>query len=470
MEIMKIARSACWVLPGVMLAASSGLYAEELQSGRQRAKPEIQKPVEIDAKEKLLRDAGALMKAGKPAQAYKLLEPFEFDRSGEVRFDYLIGIAALDSGQPDKATLAFERVLAEDPGYAGARLDLARAYYQLGDIQRAKTEFELVLDQNPSDAARATIQKYLDEIAAREIGKKTRITGYVEGSVGHDSNINNATETPDNMIIPTLYPTSAELADNYYGVAAGGEINHDLNASFRLYAAADMSQRDYYKQNGFDAFGLEERAGVIYGTGTDRYRIGIEGGQNSLGGSRYYNVSGLNGDWRHTVDASNQLNVFGQYLQYRYADPILQMNDINQSVAGVGWQHMWEAQATLSGSLYLGTENDVGPATLSNPGGGRTDGAKSLVGLRVAGQAAVADRNRLYFSAGEQLGNFSNIDPLISSQRTDRLDDLTVGMNWYLDNQWVVRPQLVRYLNASNVGLYSYERTDISISVRRNFK
>lgn len=470
MDVMKIARSACRVLPGLMLAASGGVYAEQLQNGLQHAKPEVGKTAEIDAREKLLRDAEALMKAGKPAQAYKLLEPFEFDRSGEVRFDYLIGIAALDSGQPDKATLAFERVLAEDPGYAGARLDLARAYYQLGDMQRAQTEFELVLDQNPSDAARATIQKYLDDIAERKIGKRTRVTAYVEGSVGHDSNINNATETPDNMIIPTLYPTSAELADNYYGVAAGGEINHDLDAGFRLYAAADVSQRDYYRQSGFDSFGLEERAGMVYNTGTERYRIGMEGGQNTLGGSRYYNVSGLNGDWRHTVDASNQLNVFAQYLQYRYADPILQTNDINQSVAGVGWQHMWEAQATLSGSLYLGTESDVGPATLSNPGGGRIDGAKSLVGLRVAGQAAVADKATLYFSAGEQLGNFSNIDPLILGQRSDRLGDLTAGVSWYLDNQWIVRPQLVRYINVSNVAAYSYERNDFSLTIRRNFK
>jgi hypothetical protein len=421
MGVMKIARSACWVLPGLMFAASGGVYAEELQNGRQRAKPEIQKPAEIDAKEKLLRDAEALMKAGKPAQAYKLLEPFEFDRSGEVRFDYLIGIAGLDSGQPDKATLAFERVLAEDPGYAGARLDLARAYYQLGDIQRAKTEFELVLDQNPSDAARATIRKYLDEIAVRESGKKTRITGYVEGSVGHDSNINNATETPNNVITPTLYPTNAELGDHYYGVAAGGEINHDLNADFSLYVGADVSQRDYYRRNNFDLFGLDERFGVIYSAGTDRYRIGLSGAQDTLGGAQFYNSSGLDGSWRHAIDASNQLNVFGQYVQYRYADPILQTNDINQSVAGVGWQHMWEAQATLSGSLYFGTENDVGPATLSNPGGGRTDGAKSLVGLRVAGQAVVADKAKLYFSAGEQLGNFSNIDPLISGQRSDRL-------------------------------------------------
>src|SRR5450759_92543 len=176
---MRCASSAFWVLPGLMLAAN-GVYAQEAgQNARQRAEPEIKKPVEIDASEKPLRDAEALMKAGKPAEAYILLEPLEFDRSGEVRFDYLIGIAALDSGKPDKATLAFERVLAVDPNFAGARLDMARAYYQLGDLPRAKTEFETVAKQNPSEAARVTIQKYLDNIAGQEAWKQTRISGYV---------------------------------------------------------------------------------------------------------------------------------------------------------------------------------------------------------------------------------------------------------------------------------------------------
>ena len=470
-KFMRIARSARWLVPGLMLAASGAYAQDTVQDRRQHAETAIQKPLETAAKEKLLDEAEALMKAGKPDLAYKLLEPFEFDRAGEVRFDYLIGIAALDSGKPDKATLAFERVLAEDPNYAGARLDMARAYYQLGDIQRAKTEFGTVLEQNPSDAARATIQKYLDEIAAREAGKKTRVSGYIEGRVGRDTNVNNASEVPNNIITPTLYTTNSELADNYYGAGAGGEISHDLNANWQLYAGAGMLWRNNYRQKSFDSFDLEGRAGVVYGTGSDRYRIGVSGGQNSLGGTRHYDSSGVNADLRRTVSASRQLTVFGQYMQYRYADPLLQLNDINQLVAGAGVLQMFQnGKSALSGSVYLGTENDVGPATLTRPAGGRTDGVKRFVGIRAGGQAIVSDRTKLFFSAGEQFGNFSNVNPLIGGHRTDRLSDLTVGVNWYLGNQWIVRPQLARYINSSNVAAYAYDRNDYSLTIRRNFK
>jgi len=468
---MRFSILAYCLLPALLLAAS-GAYAQDASlMQRQHAATTIRKPVAIDTNQKLLDDAEALMKAGKPGLAYKLLEPFEFDRSGEVRFDYLLGIAALDSGKPDRATLALERVLVEDPNYPGARLDMARAYYQLGDMQRAKIEFETVLAENPSDEARATIQKYLDDIAERENVKKTRISGYVDGTAGRDTNVNNASDFPNNIITPTLIPSITELSDNYFGVAAGGEIKHDLNANFQIYAGADISKRNYILQKNFESLSTEERAGMIYGTGTDHYRIGVSGRQNTQGGAQYYNSSGVNAEWRHAPDATRQVSLFGQYVQYRYANSALQANDIDQIVAGAGMLNMLEnGKSALSGSLYVGTENDVGPATLLRPAGGRTDGAKHFLGLRAGGQTLAGTSVKLFFSAGEQVGYFSDVNPLISNHRLDRLGDLTVGMNWYLGNLWMVRPQLVRYINTSNVTAYSYDRNDYSLTIRRNFK
>lgn len=467
---MNFSKPACWVFSGLMLAASDVNAQEAGQDMRQSAESEIRLPVGVAAYEKQLRDAESLIKAGKPAAAYKLLEPLEFEHSGEIRFDYLIGIAALDSGMPDKATLAFERVLAEDPEYTGARLEMARAYYQLGDVSRAKTEFEAVLSQNPSEGARATIRKYLDNIEEKESGKRTLVSGYVEGTTGHDTNVNNASELTDNIITLTTNPDNTELADNYFGVAAGAEINHSMNANWLLYAGADLSQHNNHRQKNYDLLNLEERFGVIYGTRTDRYRVGVLGGQNTMGSVRYRNNAGVNAEWRHAVGASNQLNVFIQYMQYRFADTAMKLNDIDQQVVGAGWLHVFgDKKSTVSGSLYFGTEDDVGPVTLTNPDGGRTDGVKRLGGFRVGGQT-VGDSVKLYFSTGEQYGKFEEVNPTIFGRRTDRLDDLTLGANWYLNEQWTARLQLTRFINMSNVDAYAYDRTDYSLTIRRNFK
>ena len=466
-ERMNFSKSACWLFSGLMLVASDVNAQEVGQQILQNTEPEVRLPAGIDEYEKLLLDAEALMKAGMPEDAYKLLEPLEFDRAGEIRFDYLIGIAALDSGKPDKATLAFERVLAEDPGYVGARLELARAYFQLGDLSRARTEFEIVLNQNPSEVVRATIRKYLEKIEEKESGKQTHFSGYAEITIGRDTNVNNASELSDNIVTPTTNPD--ELADNYFAMAAGAQVRHSLNANWLLYAGADLSQHNNYKQKNYDLLNLEERFGVIHGTRYDRYRIGMLGGQNTMGNSHYRNNVGINAEWRHAVGANNQLNVFGQYRQYRFADEAMKLNDIDQQIAGAGWLHVFgNGKSTLSGSLYFGMENDVGPATLANPEGGRTDGVKRLAGFRFGGQTT-GENVKLYFSAGEQFGKFEETNPTILSQRSDRLDDVTLGANWYLDRQWTANMQMTRFINMSNVDAYAFDRTDYFLTIRRNF-
>ena len=483
---MKLAKLAACMLYGLILA-SNMVYAREAATQRTgteasaaQAKQETEagKQANIEAREKPLRDADDLIKRGKSADAYTLLEPLEFERAGEVRFDYLLGVAALDSGKPGKATLAFERVLAVNPDFAGARLDMARAYYQLGDLLRAKTEFETILKQNPSAAARATIRKYLDAIAAQDPANRTRISGYVEGTVGRDNNVNNATDQSQVSLpvlsnsVATLDPTSLKTADNYYGVAAGSKVIHRLNSNWKLYAGADLRLRGHDTQTSFDSLGLSGHAGLMFGKEANRFRAGLLGGAYTLGSSRNRNTAGFNAEWTHLLSSSNQLNLVGQYLQYRFAQDAMQVNDFNQQAMGAGWLHVLAGgKSTLSGSLYYGTEKDVSTIiTLATPTGGRINGAKRFSGLRVEGQAAYSDRTMLFASAGGQVGDYSKTNPYFLLQRTDSLYDLTLGANWHWDKLWSLRPQLTYARNNSNIVIYSYKRADVSVALRRDFK
>lgn len=435
-----------------------------------RKQGEARKQAELEAREKPLMDAEEMMRNGKPADAYALLEPLEFERSGEVRFDYLLGIAALDSGKPDKATLAFERVLAVDPNFAGARLDMARAYYQLGDLPRAKTEFETVLKLDPPEAVRATIQKYLDAIAMQEASRKTSFTAYVEGTLGNDSNVNNSTGQSQisipffNNAVFTLNPTNVKTADNYVGIAAGAEVNHSISSSFGIYAGADLRDRSNFSKTAFSSLSVDGRAGIVLGSETDMFRFGVLGGQYTLASSRNRDTIGLNADWRHTFSQSNQLSVFGQYNQYRFVDAAMKVNDFDQQTVGAGWLHVLaDGKSALYGSLYYGTESDVAA-------GGRADGNKRFSGLRVGGQSAFNERMELFASAGWQGGDYSVVNAVFLRQRSDRQYDLTLGANWHWDKLWTMRPQATYSRNDSNIVIYGYDRTDISLTIRRDFK
>ena len=75
-----------------------------------------------------LEQALRLLGSGAADQAYEMLAAKEAEHAGDPNFDYLLGLAALDSGRPSRAVFALERVLAVDPGHARARRNSARLF------------------------------------------------------------------------------------------------------------------------------------------------------------------------------------------------------------------------------------------------------------------------------------------------------------------------------------------------------
>lgn len=465
------------ILAALLMAAGAVYAQEDTQKAGTRTEISVQKADARESLEKLLQRAGDLIKGGKPGQAYSMLEPLEFEHSGEERFDFLLGVAALDSGKPDKATLAFERLLMVNPNSAAARLDMARAYFQLGDLQRAKSQFETVLKLNPSAAAQGVIKKYLDAIAAQESGKKLFLTGYVEAMYGRDSNINNATSQSQIFVDviaanTTLAPGNVKTADNYYGVAAGSELVYRLNARWGWYAGADLRQRGHSAYQSFDTKYLDVRAGVSLNSTADRLRAGILNGRYDLGGAHHSDGSGLKGEWLHVFSPANQLSGFIQHAKYRFADVIMQPNDIDQQLMGIGWLHIFaDGISTLFGTYYYGNEQDISAViTSTTPDGGRIDGSKRFNGMRIGGQTGIGDRATLFASAGGQHADYSRINPLFLRQRSDRLYDVVLGASWRLDNRWSTRAQLNYTVNDANIEIYGYDRTDVSLTIRRDFR
>lgn len=418
-----------------------------------------------------LEKADALMKQGKAAEAYALLEPFEFEQSGNIKFDYLLGIAALDSGKPDKATIAFERVLAVDPNFAGARVDMGRAYFALGDFTRARTEFETVLTQNPPAAAKVTIDKYLAAIEKQESAKKTKTTGYFEATVGHDSNVNFATSQSQigvpalGNLIFTLNPTGVKAPDDYLGFALGGEVNHQVNPTLGLYAGADFRTRSNSTQDRFDSTSLDARAGIAMGEGANVFRLGVLGGKFELDGKNNRDTNGVSAEWRHLINPANQLSAFGQYARYRFESAI-SVNNFDQTTIGANWLHIInDGKGLVSASLFTGDEN--APE--------RADGGKRFSGLRLGGQVQLNEKTELFAGLGAQfskyqLANAAFSSPTESLTRDDKQYDANLGLNWHYDKAWTVRPQISHIRNNSNIVIYKFDRTDVSITIRRDFK
>ncbi len=415
-----------------------------------------------------LARAEALMKEGKPAEAYALLEPLEDKYAGDPQFDYLLGIAALDSGRSDKATLVFERVMAVNPDFAGARLDLARAYFQLGDLTRAKTEFETVLGQNPPPAARATISRYLELIAEQEKPKKTVVTAYVEATVGRDSNVNNST-SQSQITVPalgnlvfTLDPTNVKRADSYGLLGVGGDIAHEIKPGFAVFAGASGRYRANSSEDRFDYKSADARAGVALSGEADVVRATVSGERYYLDQAANRNTLGLGMDWRHIFNPANHLIAFGQYGRYRFEQSALTVNNFDQYLLGLGWLRLFQdGRSALSANVIFGKEDGVND---------RADGGKDTLGLRLGGQLNLRDNLNLFASVGAQKGSYDKQNVAFQATREDEQLDAVLGLTWRIGNLWSLRPQVLYVRNNSNIPINAYKRHDISVTLRRDFK
>lgn len=420
-----------------------------------------------------LGKAGALLKAGKAKEGYALLAPHEYEMAGNVDYDYLLGIAALDSGNPDKASLALERVLAVNPDYVGARLDLARAYFALADYERAKTEFEAVQAQNPPPTAKTVIGQYLDAID-KKLNPSTTVTGYLEGTVGYDTNVNTATATSQ-VFIPLfgasliLDGTSLAARDNYLTLGGGMEITHPVKAGLSLFAGLDAKKRLNFFKDTYNTDSLDGRVGLNIDEGTNAFRLAAQKGVYDIDDKLNRRLTAISGEWRHTLDPRNIIGVFGQYSLLRYGhdktDNDLSYNDVHQTVTGLGWLHAFDdnGRNIVFASIYAGGEIAVTDPT-------RIDGDQKFGGIKLGGQKSLGENLEAVGSIGFKEGSYQSRNLLILDYRHDYQYDLTLGLNWRPVQNWVMRPQLTYTRNDSNSALNDYDRTDISVTVRRDFK
>ncbi len=412
--------------------------------------------------------ARTLLGEGRASEAYDRLAPLEFDRSGDADFDYVFGLAVLASGRPGLATLVFERVIAVDPNYAAAHLDLGRAYYALGDLDRAEQSFAVARSLNAPPEALATINNYEKAIAARRDPKRLRLTGYIELTSGTDTNVNQATNI-SSVDIPafggsyTLGSSSLAQRDEYGAATAGGEAQWTLDDKTALYAGGDLQLRDYLNQNGYDIGSIDVRAGMAFTEGKSFYRVGAGYNDYRLASDRYRGVATALGEWRYAFDQNTAASLSAQYNEIRYVTADQRGNDVNVVMLGAGLSHIIPAArpVTTFVGAFAGQEREERE---------RTDGNRALGGMRLGASVAAHDSLDVFASAAAQVGLYSRYNSLFLVRRRDAQYDLGLGATWRFSPLWSIRPQASLTRSDSNVAIYDTLRYDVSLSLRRDFR
>lgn len=416
--------------------------------------------------DELIDKARGLLAARDAKAAFELLSPREPERAGNPEFDHLLGVAALDSGQPTRAIFALERVLVAQPDNAVARADIARAYLAVGETETARREFAQVRSgQIPPDAARR-IDGYLDAIGRMEVGKSTQLRAFLEVALGYDSNVNGTTGSSQIAIpalgglVVTLDPDGVKRGDAFGSVGGGANLRVPIRPDLAFVATASFASIMNRDEERFDTATIDASAGLSWTAGAHALGIGLQGNRFLVDDNRYRDVSGAVAQWQYNVRPNTQIGAFGQMARVSY--PSQSIRDADRAVMGFGAVHAFAPGSTIVyGSLYVGREDEraTGVPHLGH----------ELAGVRTGAHWKLAQSMTLFADATFEQRRYGGAEPFFLETRRDEQASLTLGMHYAVAKDWRVTPQVGLTRNRSNIPLYDYSRSVASVALRREF-
>lgn len=394
--------------------------------------------------------------------AWAAAERLAPDHAGEPDFDFLYALAALETGHPQHAAFALERILLVRPDQHRARVELARAYFLLGDHAGARREFLAVRNAGPPSNVRSRIELFLAEIERRESALRTQVAGYVELRPGWDSNVGSAT-ADSSIEIPALGIVNlgdGEISDRYLDKNAGVTVVHPLSRRRALFADFAYRDRENVDTQAYDTRSVGLSTGLAWNGEGQRLRLPLQYQVLYLANEEFRRLASLGIEWTRDMNAGNQLLLFGQLGTLRYPEDGLR--DVDLVLAGAGWNHRYAGLPLLaSASAYIGDESARRAA--GDPNG------RLYYGARLGAQWSGIRRHTPYVSLAWQRSDYDADNPVFLRTRSEEFAELRLGWSWQPQRRWNVTAEASLVDNQANISLYEYTRHQFSVGVRYQF-
>ncbi len=412
-------------------------------------------------------DMRVLLEKGQAAEAYALGRGHP-EELGKPEFDFYYGIAAVDTGHAGEGVLALERYIIRFPDNDRARLELARGYFVLGEMVRAREEFETVQKKNPPPGVQATIDRFMDSIRAQETRYSTTATGYVEIGGGYDNNVNSGVGNPV-ITIPTLGNVQLSQAgvksgSSFLHLGAGGQFSYPVAPGVALLGGGSVEGKMHSNKfdQQFDQSSLNAYGGVSYLKDKDLYRATVSTSALYVDYNRFRDTTALGGEWHRQFDEFNTGSVFAQYARLEY--PSSPVRDADFYGGGLGWrrafvgamQPVFQLQA-----LYGEERNDATPR--------RRDLSRDIYTVRGGLALTPAAQWGLSLGLTYTKSRFKEADPLFGAKRDDDYWGFEFGASYRLTKQLTLRGDFQHSDNQSNLSLYQYKRDVFTVRARHEF-
>lgn len=386
---------------------------------------------------------------------------------GDVHFDFLYGLAAINVGRVPEGLLALERHLAAVPANDRARLELARGYFLLGEYGRARAEFEFVLRYNPPAGVRTRIGEFLQAMQVREVSAgATSSRLYVEVGLGHDNNVNGGTVNDELQLgfgsVSLIGSPSKPVADGYGHVGIGGQRTMRVSNRFSVFAGADLEQRAHFQERDFDLGTFGGYIGFTQLGSSALWRVTLNANQLQVGHKRYRDSLTAGAEATLTFSPELSLQAFAQAGEMRHAQPE-EARDARVVVVGAIVTRNFDG---VAGSPQLALRASW---TQEDSTALRDDLSRKIPLARAS--ISVLPMQQLRVSAGLSAWrqNHGGTDVVFGTVRKDQWVGADLVATYAIDAAWTLRADAQWQHSKSNQDLYDSSRKTASLKLRYQF-
>ena len=418
---------------------------------------------------------------GRPQQAYQLGSQLLSQFEGEPSFDLHYGVAAIDSGFASEGAFALERVLMNEPANDYARLELARAYFILEEDDRAREEFEAVLDTNPPQDVIDRVQPYLRAIDSRAAWRETTYFANVELGGGYDSNILAAPDNND--LAPGVTLGNQAESDSFLQARTDFGVNRPIKYGTNLFLTGNATKRENNSnQFNLQTFGLQ--TGVVHRSGAHNFRLALQTDIVDLQSNKYRDSFGVNGSWQYNLSLQASLTAFAQLSEqdfnreYRVGDGRTSNLDFRDSVFALGGlSYRYRFNSPLSPVATVSLTAGRNDADDDNASGALENVERDILGLNASSVFTLRRNLTLTGSASYQRSQYAapdNVLPLLLGSdpvvRDDKQYRASLALSWTPVESLLIRLDSAISSTRSNIPIVEYDREQLTLSIRYMYR
>ncbi|GAC13015.1 tetratricopeptide repeat protein [Aliiglaciecola lipolytica] len=408
------------------------------------------------------------------AKLYALLEEQEFQSAftlaqqhsdtfeGDAKFDLGYGLAAKSAGHCNLALYPLERVVQLQPTSVEARFALANCYYELGNLQAAKSEFNYLSQLPLSEQISGYVGQFKNAIERRQNETTGGWQNTLQFGLGQDSNPNNGVEN-EFVSIPVLgqvrlFEQSREVSSSFYNVSGQFSYFSPIDKQSAWFASAGMSYTGFSESLALSRSNLSGLVGYVSQLHKVNWGTRVFYRPLWLDEEHFLDYFGVVGDLSTEVFADSKVGAELTLARLDYAE-IEPLTRLQKNLS------IWFDTPTFSGQsrISLNVADEQTDET-------RFDfNSRKITGLSYRLDSQINWQWSYQVAVDYSKIEYDQAHPLFAQIREDTLSQLSVDLYYQWLENWLLNAQVSVTKNASNLDLYEYKRSNVWLGARYQF-